>query len=87
MQIAESVQLAATFVEVVIAFLALFIAWQKKKRYCGFIAITFALFVIFDIDRIFSLNSSPDLHAVLFLVACLSMLYAVTLIWNEKTLT
>ena len=84
MQIAESVQLAATVVEAVIAVLALLIAAQKKKMYGGFIAITFALFVIFDIDRIFSLNLFPDLHAGIFLVACLSMLYAVWLIWSEK---
>jgi hypothetical protein len=84
MQVSDSVQMIATLVEVVIAVLALFVAWQKKKMYCGFVAITFALFVIFDIGRIFAIDVSPDLHAVIFLLACLSMLYAVWLMWQEK---
>jgi len=83
MQIAESVQLVATIAEVAVAVLALLVAWQKKKMYGGFVAITFALFVIFDLDRIFSLDISPDFHAFIFLVACLSMLYAVWLMWKE----
>ncbi|MFA4875803.1 MAG: hypothetical protein WC586_00190 [Methanoregula sp.] len=84
MQLSDSIQLIATFVEVLIAILALLIAWQKKKMYAGFIAITFALFVIFDIDRIFSLNISSEFHAIIFLIACLSMLYAVWLIGSER---
>ncbi|WP_321506241.1 hypothetical protein [uncultured Methanoregula sp.] len=84
MQLSESIQLIATFVEGVIAILALLIALQKRKMYGGFIAITFALFVIFDIDRIFSLNISAGLHAVIFLLACLSMLYAVWLMWKDR---
>jgi hypothetical protein len=84
MQISESIQLIATLAEVAIAVIALLIAWKKKKMYGGFIAITFALFVIFDIDRILSLNIAPDLHAVIFFLACLSMLYAVWLMWSER---
>jgi len=84
MQLSDSVQLIATLVEVVIAVLALLIAIRKKKMYGGFIAITFALFVIFDIDRIFSLNISASLHGFIFLIACLSMLYAVWLMWKES---
>nr|WP_321351068.1 hypothetical protein [uncultured Methanoregula sp.] len=84
MQISDAIQLIATLTELAIAILALLVAWKKKKMYGGFVAITFALFVIFDIDRILSLNILPGLHAVIFLVACLSMLYAVWLMWQER---
>jgi len=84
MQTAESVQFVATIAEVAVAILSLLVAWKKKKMYGGFVAITFALFVIFDLERLFSLNISPDIHAFIFLVACLSMLYAVWLMWKES---
>jgi hypothetical protein len=84
MQISDSIQVLAIITELAVAILALLVAWKRKKMYGGFVAITFALFVIFDIDRILSLNILPGLHAVIFLVACLSMLYAVWLMWQER---
>jgi hypothetical protein len=83
MQLSETVQLVATFVEVVITLFSLYIAWNRKKLYAGFIAITFSLFVTFDIGRIFLLKISPDVHSGIFLIACLSMLFAVWLMWRE----
>nr|WP_319377490.1 hypothetical protein [uncultured Methanoregula sp.] len=84
MQISDVIQVIAIITELAVAILALLVAWKRKKMYGGFIAITFALFVIFDIDRILALNILPGLHAVIFLAACLSMLYAVWLMWQEK---
>ena len=84
MDIAGTIQLAATLVEVVIAIAACLIALKKKKMYGWFIGITFGLFVIFDIGRIFSLEVSADHHALVLLIACLSMVCAVWLMWKDQ---
>ncbi len=83
MDIPGTIQLTATFIEVAIAVIACLIAWKKKKIYGWFIGITFGLFVIFDTARIFALDVSADQHALILLIACLSMLYAVYLIWKK----
>jgi len=84
MDISGTIQLVATLIEVIIAVVAVLIAVQKKKIYGWFIAITFALFVLFDIARIFALEVSAERHALVLLVACISMLCAVWLMWKEK---
>ncbi len=83
MDISGTIQLIATLAEVVVALVAVLIASKKKKLYGWFIAITFGLFVIFDLARIFALEVSAERHALVLLIACLSMLYAVWLMWNE----
>jgi len=83
MDIPGTIQLAATLIEVAIAVIACLIAWKKEKVYGWFIGITFALFVLFDLARIFALDVSGDQHALILLIACLSMLYAVYLIWKK----
>ncbi|MDD1687507.1 hypothetical protein [Methanoregula sp.] len=84
MDISGTIQLVATLIEVIIAVVAVLIAVQKKKFYGWFIAITFALFVLFDIARIFALEVSAERHALVLLVACISMLCAGWLMWKEK---
>ncbi len=83
MDISGTIQLIATLTEAVIALLALVIALRKKRLYGWFIAITFGLFVIFDLARIFALDVSAERYALILLVACLSMLYAIWLLWKE----
>lgn len=83
MDLSGIIQLAATLVEIVIALAAFLIAWKKKKQYGYFIGITFALFVLFDLARIFALDVSAERHALVLLVACFSMAYAMWLLWNE----
>lgn len=84
MDISGIIQLVATLTEVIIALAAFLIAWKKKKQYGWFIGITFALFVLFDLARIFALEVSAERHALVLLVACLSMAYAMWLLWNER---
>ena len=84
MQVSDILQLIATLIELMIAVIAVLIATQKNKTYGWFIALTFALFVVFDLARIFALDIPAALHSLVLLVACLSMLYAVWLIWKEK---
>ena len=84
MQVSDILQLIATLIEIVIAVAAVLIATQKKKTYGWFIALTFFLFVVFDLGRIFAFDVSAELHSLILLIACASMLYAVWLIYNEK---
>ena len=84
MQISDLLQLIATLIEIVIAVIAVLIATQKKKTYGWFIALTFTLFVVFDLARIFALDIPADLQSLTLLVACLSMLYTVWLVWNGE---
>jgi hypothetical protein len=84
MQVPDILQLIATLIELVIAVVAVIIALQKKKTYGWFIALTFTLFVVFDLARIFAPDIPAGLNSLILLVACLSMLYAIWLMWKEK---
>ena len=84
MQVSDFLQLLATFIEIIIAVIAILISTENKKIYGWFIAVTFALFAIFDLARIFALGISADIHSLILLVACLSMLIAGWLIFTEK---
>ena len=84
MQISDILQLLATLIEIVIAAGAVLIATRNGKMYGWFIALTFVLFVIFDLARIFSLDISANIHAMILLLACLSMLAGVWLMWKAQ---
>jgi lipopolysaccharide export LptBFGC system permease protein LptF len=84
MQVSDIVQILAIIVECFIAGIAFLIAVRNKKTYGWFIAITFALFVLFDISRIFALAISPDIHSLMFLIACTVMLSGTWLFYREK---
>lgn len=84
MDISGTIQLFATLAEVAVALIAFLIAVQKKRLYGWFIGITFALFVVFDLARIFALEMSAELHALVLLIACVSMVCAVWLLWKSR---
>jgi hypothetical protein len=84
MNISDILQVMAVLCEIIIGCAGVVIAIRKKKTCGWFIAITFGLFVIFDVARIFALAVPEDLHALIFLVACVSMLFGVWLIYNEE---
>jgi len=84
MQVSSILQLIATLSEIVIAVVGVLIATQKKKTYGWFIALTFALFMVFDLARILALDIPADVYSLILLVACLSMLDAMWLVWKEK---
>lgn len=83
MDISGAIQLIASAAEAFVALTAVRIAVQKKKAYGWFIAITFTLFVLFNITRIFSLAMPRELDALVFLAAGASMLWAMVLIWKD----
>ncbi len=84
MDVSGVIQLIASLAEAFIALVAIRIAVQKKKAYGWYIAITFGLFVVFNSIRVFTLGMPAELDALVFLIAGISMLYAVWLLWNEQ---
>jgi len=84
MDVSGVIQLIASLAEVFIALVAIRIAVQQKKAYGWYIAITFGLFVVFNSIRVFTLGMPAELDALVFLIAGISMLYAMWLLWNEQ---
>jgi hypothetical protein len=83
MLISDVLQLIAVVLEAAVTVIAISIATRKQKSYGWYIAITFGLFVLFDIFRIFSLPLPDTAHSLILLVACGSMVYAVWLMYRE----
>jgi hypothetical protein len=84
MEFSDFLQIIAVLLEVAVMVIAGGIATRQKKSYGWYIAVTFGLFVLFDIGRLFSLPLPDAAHALIFLVACGSMLYGVWLIYREN---
>jgi len=84
MVFADVLQIIAVLLEIAVTVIAIVIAAWQKKSYGWFIAVTFGLFVFFDISRIFTLPVPDAAHALVFLVACISMVYGVWLLYRAK---
>jgi len=84
MSIPDVVQLSSVLIECIIAIVAIIIAVKKPKTYGWLIAFTFGLYVLFDLSRLGVLPLAADLISVLFLVASLSMLGAVWLMYIAR---
>lgn len=84
MLFSDLLQIIAVLLEIAVMVVALVIATRQKKSYGWGIAVTFGLFVLFDIVRLFSLPLPDNAHALILLVACGSMLYALWLMYTEQ---
>ncbi len=73
------IHLVSILLELVVALLGVMLAVSKKKRYGWFIALTFILYVFYDLAYFLSLQIPQDLLYYLFFVATLSILWAI---WN-----
>jgi len=71
--------LLSILLEAVVAALGVMLAIGKKKKYGWCIALTFVLYVIYDLAHLLALNISQDTLHMIFFVATLSILWAV---WN-----
>jgi uncharacterized membrane protein len=83
MLFSDFLQLIAVALEIAVTVIAIIIATRKKRAWGWGIAITFGLFVLFDIFRIFELPMPEAFHSFILLVACGSMLYAIWLMYEE----
>jgi hypothetical protein len=84
MLFSDFLQIIAVILEVAVTGIAIVIATRYQKSYGWCIAITFGLYVLFDIGRLVALPVSEAAHALVFLVACGSMLIGVWLMYKEK---
>ncbi len=75
----SSIHIISILLEIIIVALGMMIAVSKKKKYGWFIALTYVLYVIYDLANFWSLNLSQDSLYLIFLVATLSVLWAI---WN-----
>ncbi len=82
----DLVQVLAVLLETGVAVTALLIGARYRKAYGWCIAATCALFVFFEISRIFFLPVPDTAHSLILLVACASMLYGVFLMYRELTM-
>jgi hypothetical protein len=71
--------LLSILLEVVVAALGVMLAISKKKMYGWCIAVTFVLYVIYDLANLLAWNISLDTLYMIFFVATISILWAV---WN-----
>lgn len=71
--------LLSILLEVIVAALGALLAIRKKKMYGWCIAVTFVLYVIYDLATLQQWNVSQDTLYTIFFVATLSILWAV---WN-----
>jgi hypothetical protein len=76
-------QVLAVLIEIIVALAGVRLATKGKKYYGWWIALTFALYVVFDLSRLELLPKSEEVLSPLFLIASLSILYGVWLIGCE----
>ncbi|NMB56639.1 hypothetical protein GYA19_01725 [Candidatus Beckwithbacteria bacterium] len=70
--------------EGLVALLGVKLALIKKKTYGWGIALTFAIYVFYDLSKYFVFNFNPDLLYVIFFIATVSIFLAVWQIFKEK---
>ncbi len=70
-------------IEALVVLLALRIAVSKKKNYGYLIALTFAIYVIYDATRFLVVSVDQNLTSSMFLIASASILFAVWRIYKQ----
>ena len=70
-------------IEVLVVLLALRMAISKKKGYGYPIALTFAIYVVYDATRFLVMSVDQYLTSFLFLIASASILFAVWRIYKQ----
>ena len=79
----DQMLIAAIIVECAVAIIAILGALQGRPHLYGF-ALTFAIYVVYDLGRLLHWNVGEGILSVLFLIASLSALYAVWGLYREK---
>ncbi len=75
----EILPMISILLEMAVAALGVALAVSRKKVYGWFIALTFMIYVFYDVANLLPLDVSKDLLHILFFVATVSILWAV---WN-----
>lgn len=82
MSLASFLQPISILIELLIFGIGIGIAVTKKKTYGWFIALTFGIYVVYDISKATGTLLPEDLLAVIFLVASISMLWAAWTLYS-----
>ncbi|MDD5456311.1 MAG: hypothetical protein PHV30_04680 [Candidatus Margulisbacteria bacterium] len=70
--------------EFAVAILGILLATKKKKDFGWFIALTFAIYVFYDLVYVLNINMPIESLYVVFFLATASILWAVWNIYKEK---
>jgi hypothetical protein len=81
---ADLLEYASIVIEAVIALAAVYMATEQHKRYGWPLALTFVLYVVFDLSRLGAFPLADGVKSALFLVASVSMLAGVVMLVREK---
>ncbi len=84
MALSSFIQPVSITLEVIVVIVAILLAARKKKPYGWLIALTFAIYVLYDTAVFTAAGISGDLLAFLFLVASGSVLAAVLLLYLDQ---
>jgi len=76
-------QLVSISLEFVIVIISLMIAVSKKKAYGYGLALTFGIYVFYDLTRLFSLGIDEMLLYAVFFIATVSALVSVWRLYSE----
>jgi hypothetical protein len=76
--------LISIFIEVIILFLSLAIAINKKKNYGWGFVLTFGIYIVYDLFNQFGINPLGPWLNVLFFAASLSALYSIWILYKKK---
>lgn len=77
-------QVVSIIIEAIIVVFSLLTAIKKKKIYGFGIALTFAIYVFYDLARSIPLSISNNILYPLFFIATLSALWAIWMIYRER---
>ena len=75
----NSLQIFSIIIEAIIVLYAVFIGVQKKLPAAWAFALTFLIYVIYDLSRLIGWNLDENLLTILFFVATLSALLGIWL--------
>jgi len=76
-------QLVSIFVELLIVVISLVIAVNKKKIYGYGFALTFGVYVFYDLSRLFLLNIPEAVLTSVFFIATLSALFSIWKLYKD----
>jgi len=82
MNLAFYLQPVSILIEVIICGIGIGLSVLKKKTYGGFIALTFGIYVVYDLVAFTDFPASRILLATIFLIATISMLYVVWTLYS-----
>jgi hypothetical protein len=85
MPISSILTLFSILFEAAVCVLGVALAVSKKKRFGWGIALTFGIYVVYDLARVLGSTFPEESLAVLFLIASASILWTVWTLWSAPS--